>query len=99
MTGTREWEYIKYPKPIVSLKKFSRFKTFISSIIKPYFKIFPSTILKIPSYISIHFSHLIIQYHMLNIIITQLKFTFTVHYYGSRIMHNYSDIHNAAGEE
>ena len=22
MTGTREWEYIKYPKPIVSLKNF-----------------------------------------------------------------------------
>ena len=27
MTGTREWEYIKYPKPIVSLKNFSRNKT------------------------------------------------------------------------
>ena len=22
MTGTREWDYIKYPKPIVSLKNF-----------------------------------------------------------------------------
>ena len=27
MTGTREWEYIKYPKPLVSLKNFSRIKT------------------------------------------------------------------------
>ena len=27
MTDTREWEYIKYPKPIVSLKKFLRNKT------------------------------------------------------------------------
>ena len=26
MTGTREWEYIKYPKPIVSLENFSRLK-------------------------------------------------------------------------
>ena len=34
MTGTREWEYIKYPKPIVSLKKFSRNKTFNNAIIK-----------------------------------------------------------------
>ena len=28
MTGTREWEYIKYPKPIVSLKNFSRNNTY-----------------------------------------------------------------------
>ena len=33
MTGTREWEYIKYPKPIVSLKNFSRNKTFNNAII------------------------------------------------------------------
>ena len=26
MTGTREWEYIKYPKPIVSLENFLRLK-------------------------------------------------------------------------
>ena len=34
MTGTREWEYIKYPKPIVSLKNFSRNKTFNDVITK-----------------------------------------------------------------
>ena len=34
MTGTREWEYIKYPKPIVSLKNFSRIKTLNHGIIK-----------------------------------------------------------------
>ena len=76
MTGTRKWEYINYPKPIVSLKKFLRFKIFISSIIKPYFKIFPSTILKIPSCISINFTHLIIQYHMLNINHNTIKIHF-----------------------
>ena len=27
MTGTMEWKYIKYSKPIVSLKNFSRNKT------------------------------------------------------------------------
>ena len=33
MTGTREWEYIKYPKPIVSLENFSRINTSITTII------------------------------------------------------------------
>ena len=27
MTGTREWEYIKYPKPIVSLENFFAIKS------------------------------------------------------------------------
>ena len=40
MTGTIECEYIKYPKPIVSLKNFSRIKTLITHITWTYFKIF-----------------------------------------------------------
>ena len=40
MTGTREWEYIKYPKPIVSLDNFSRIKTLTITIIKLHFKYF-----------------------------------------------------------
>ena len=34
MTGTREWEYIKYPKPIVNLKNFfCEIKHLINAII------------------------------------------------------------------
>ena len=40
MTGTREWEYIKYPKSIVSLDNFSRIKTLTITIIKLHFKYF-----------------------------------------------------------
>ena len=36
MTGTREWEYIKYPKPIVSLKIFFRGITLIKCNNKTY---------------------------------------------------------------
>ena len=38
MTGTREWEYINYPKPIVSLKNFSRFKISMTTNKLSYFK-------------------------------------------------------------
>ena len=38
MTGTREWEYIKYLKPIVSLKNFSRFKISMTTNKLSYFK-------------------------------------------------------------
>ena len=40
MTGTKEWEYIKYPKPIVSLKNFSRIKKLITTSIYSNFRIF-----------------------------------------------------------
>ena len=39
VTGTREWEYIKYPKPIVSLKNFLRNKTYNNAIIKYHINI------------------------------------------------------------
>ena len=42
MTDTREWEYIKYPKPIISLKNFARNKTHNNAIIKHHFIIFMS---------------------------------------------------------
>ena len=79
MTGTREWEYIRYPKLIVSLKNFSRIKILISSIIKPYFENISSLILKISSCIL----KTILKYNNTYLIINQNYNTDKIHFYNS----------------